>query len=376
MEPIRILQIVGGMNMGGIENFIMNVYRNIDRTKVQFDFFIHNDVDAIFEREIKELGGKIFKIPHITKSGHIRYMKNVRKFFKEHKEYQIIHSHYNEMSGFILKIANKEGVKIKIAHSHSAYPKYNSFLEKLYKCYSISLINKNSNLKFACSKIAGEWLYGKKEEFNVINNGIDSRKYIYNENIRKNKREELKINDNEIVIGHVGRLNHAKNHKFILEIFHKLLQLNFNYKLLLVGKGELENEILEKIKELKLEEKVMMLGVRKDVNELMQAFDFLLFPSIFEGLPVTLVESQGTGLKAFVSDVVTKEIDFNCGLIEFISLNKDAEYWADKINKNDIIERKDTSDTIKKYGYDVASNANILQEKYIELYQELTNGEK
>lgn len=368
-KPIRILQIVGGMDMGGIENFIMNVYRNVDRAKVQFDFFIHNDKDAIFENEIKELGGKIFKIPHITKSGHLKYIKNVRKFFKEHKEYQIIHSHYNEMSGFILKIANEEGVKIKIAHSHSAYPKYNSLLEKLYKCYSISLINKNSDFKFACSKIAGEWLYGKKEEFNVINNGIDSRKYIYNENIRKNKRDELKINDNEIVIGHVGRLNHAKNHKFILEIFHKLLQLNSNYKLLLVGKGELENEILAKIKELKLEEKVMMLGIRKDVNELMQAFDFLLFPSIFEGLPVTLVESQGAGLKAFVSDSVTREIDLECGLTEFISLEKSPKEWAEIIDRNKKYERKDTVEALRNYGYDMTQNAKELENLYIKLYE-------
>lgn len=371
MMPIRILQIVGGMNMGGIENFLMNIYRNIDREKVQFDFFIHNDIEAIFEDEIRDLGGKVFKIPHITKSGHMNYIKNIREFFREHKEYKIIHSHYNEMSGFILKIARQEKVKIKIAHSHSAYPKYKSFLEKIYKSYSIFLINKNVDYRFACSKIAGEWLFGKKEKFEIVLNGINAKNYIYNENIRKIKRDELKISDEEIVIGHVGRLNHAKNHKFILEIFKRLVEKNKKYKLLLIGNGELEEEIKQKIQELKIENNVFMLGVRKDVNELMQAFDLLLFPSIFEGLPVTLVESQGAGLKAIVSDVVTNEIDFKCNLIKFVSLNKSADEWANIIEKEKKYERINTSQIIKKYGYDMTENAKNLENRYIKLYNKI-----
>ena len=371
MKPIRILQIVGGMNMGGIENFLMNIYRNIDREKVQFDFFIHNDVEAIFENEIRNLGGKVFKIPHITKSGHMNYIKNVREFFRGHKEYQIIHSHYNEMSGFILKIARQDKIKIKIAHSHSAYPTYKSLLEKIYKSYSISLINKNVDYRFACSEIAGEWLFGKKEKFEIVLNGINAKNYTYNESIRKIKRAELKITDEEVVIGHVGRLNHAKNHKFILEIFKKLVGKNKNYKLLLIGNGELEEEIKQKIQELKIENNVSMLGVRKDVNELMQAFDLLLFPSIFEGLPVTLVESQGAGLKAIVSDVVTNEIDFKCNLIKFVSLNKSADEWVDIIEKEKKYERINTSQIIKKYGYDMTENAKNLENKYIELYNKI-----
>ena len=370
MEPIRVLQIVGGMNMGGIENFLMNIYRNIDRKKVQFDFFIHNDEDAIFEEEIKELGGKVYKIPHITKSGHFKYIKNLRKFFKEHSEYKVIHSHYNEMSGFILKEAKKNGDFITIAHSHSSYPKYKSLLEKIYKSYSIFLINKNSDKKFACSKIAGEWLFGKKEKFKIIYNGIDSKKYTYKEEIRKEKREFLEVKDEEKIIGHVGRLNFAKNHKFLLEVFKELcLQNKYKYKLLLVGNGELETEIKLKIKELRLENRVKMLGVRKDVNELMQAFDLLLFPSIFEGLPVTLVESQGASLKAIVSDVVTKDIDLNCNLIKFLSLDKTTQEWAEIIENEINYPRGDMSQYIMDAGYDIVKNAQILEDEYLRLYK-------
>lgn len=369
MKPIRILQIVGGMNMGGIENFLMNIYRNIDRERIQFDFFIHNDEDAIFEKEIKELGGRVYKIPHITKSGHFQYIRNLKKFFKEHSEYEIIHSHYNEMSGFILKEAKKNGKFITIAHSHSSYPKYKSLLEKIYKSYSISLINKNSDKKFACSKIAGKWLFGEKEKFKIIFNGIDSKKYVYDDNIRKNKRLILGVNETEKVIGHVGRLNFAKNHKFLLEVFKELcLQNKYKYKLLLVGNGELESEIRLKIKELKLESRVKLLGVRKDVNELMQAFDLLLFPSIFEGLPVTLVESQGASLKAIVSDVVTKDIDLNCNLIKFLSLDKTPQEWAEIIENEIDYPRGDMSQYIMDAGYDIVKNAQILEDEYLRLY--------
>ena len=368
-KPIRILQIVGGMDMGGIENFIMNVYRNIDRAKVQFDFFIHNDKDAIFENEIKELGGKIFKIPHITKSGHSSYIKNLKKFFQEHREYKVIHCHRDELNGLVLKEAKKNNVKVRISHSHNAYPKYNSLLGKLYKKYYLSQINKYATERFACSQIAGEWMYGKNTKFKVINNGIDVTKYTFNEKIRKLKREELKLKENEIAVGHIGRLVLQKNHKFLIEIFNELLKVNNNYKLFLIGEGELKEEIENKIKELKIENKVIFLGIRKDVNELLQGFDMFVFPSFHEGLPVTLVEAQGAGLKCFISDSITREIDLECGLTEFISLEKSPKEWAEIIDKNREYERKDTVEALRSHGYDMTQNAKKLEALYIKLYE-------
>ena len=367
-EPIRILQITGGMDMGGIENFIMNIYRNIDRTKVQFDFLIHQEEKQVFEDEILSLGGKIYRIPSIRKSGYFKYKKNLRKFFNN-SSYKAVHSHYNELSGIILKVAKQCGIQSRISHSHIAYPNYPNIILRLFGDYLRILLKKSSNLKFACSKLAGEWLYGKNNDFKVINNGIEPLNYKYNLDKSEIKRKELRLNDNNIVIGHVGRLNRQKNHKFLIEIFSKLVKINNNYKLFLVGIGELEKEIKEQIRNLNLENNVKLLGVRKDVNELLQAFDIFLFPSLYEGLPVTLVEAQGAGLKCFISDSVTREIDLECGLTEFISLNKPSKEWAEIIDKNKDYERKDTVEALRSHGYDMTQNAKELEDLYIELYE-------
>lgn len=368
VEPIRILQITGGMNMGGIENFIMNIYRNIDRNRVQFDFLIHQEKKQIFEDEIVALGGRVYRIPSLGKVGHFKYIKGLREFFNNHKEYKVVHSHYNTISGVILREAKRCGIPNRISHSHIAYPKYR-LIERIYKEYSKSLIKGIATQKFACSEKAGKWLYNGVDSFKVINNGIEPLKYNFSIEIRGQKREELSLKDNEIAVGHVGRLTEQKNHKFLLEIFDKLLKLNSKYKLFLIGNGELEKEIINQIRELKLENNVILLGVRKDVNELLQAFDLFVFPSLYEGLPVTLVEAQGAGLKCFISDSVTREIDLECGLTEFISLNKSAQEWAEIINNNKEYERKNTIEALRKHGYDMTQNAKELENLYIELYK-------
>ena len=367
-KPIRILQITGGMNMGGIENFIMNIYRNIDRTKVQFDFLIHQEEKQIFEDEILSLGGKIYRIPSFGKLGHFGYLKTLHKFFKEHLEYKVVHSHYNTVSGIILREAKRCGIKERIAHSHTSYPKYR-FIEKIYKSYSKFLINPNSTKKFACSKRAGEWLYGVNSDFKVINNGINPREYKFNQDLREEVRSELNIKDKEILIGHVGRFSEEKNHSFLIKIFNELLKKNKNYILALVGTGDTLDTIKKEVEKLNIDKNVKFLGVRKDVNRLLQAFDLFMLPSIFEGLPVTLIEAQGAGLKCFISNTVTKEIDLECGLIEFINLNKSPKEWADIIDKNREYERKDTVEALRSHGYDMTQNAKELEDLYIKLYE-------
>lgn len=209
IEPIRILQITGGMNMGGIENFIMNIYRNIDRDRVQFDFLIHQEEKQIFEDEIVALGGRVYRIPSLGKAGHFKYLKRLREFFNNHKEYKVVHSHYNTISGVILREAKRCGIPNRISHSHIAYPKYR-LVERIYKEYSKSLIRNIATEKFACSQKAGEWLYNGVESFKVINNGIEPLKYNFSMEIRGQKREELDLKDNEIAIGHIGRLTEQK----------------------------------------------------------------------------------------------------------------------------------------------------------------------
>lgn len=368
VEPIRILQITGGMNMGGIENFIMNIYRNIDRSRVQFDFLIHQEEKQIFEDEIVSLGGKVYRIPSLGKVGHFKYLKELREFFNIHKEYKIVHSHYNTISGVILREAKRCGIKTRIAHSHTSYPKYR-LIERIYKEYSRLLIRGNANKRFACSQKAGEWLYGINNEFEVINNGINPQEYLFNIKKRNEMRENLNLKTNDIVIGHVGRFSSEKNHSFLIDIFNELLKINKNYKLLLVGDGNTREEIEKKVQSLKLEDSVRFLGVRKDVKDILQGLDLFILPSVFEGLPVTLVEAQGAGLKCFISDSVTREIDLECGLTEFISLNKSAQEWAKMIDKNKDYIRKNTLNELRSHGYDMTQNAKELENFYIELYK-------
>ena len=366
-EPIRILQITGGMNMGGIENFIMNIYRNIDRSKVQFDFLIHQKEEQVFEKEIISLGGRVHKIDSLGKVGHFKYLKGLRDFFLKHKEYKIVHSHYNTISGIILREAKKCNIPIRISHSHTSYPKYR-FIEKIYKNYSKSLIKNSSSLKFACSKKAGEWLYGKTADFEVINNGINPKEYLYNQEKREYMRKKLNIFESDIILGHIGRFSNEKNHIFLIEVFKELSKINKNYKLFLVGDGDTRKDIEEKVEKLELGTKVKFLGVRKDVKDILQGLDIFILPSIFEGLPVTLVEAQGAGLKCFISDSVTKEIDLECGLTEFISLEKTAKEWAEIIDKNREYIRKNTVVALQNHGYDMTQNAKELEKKYIQLY--------
>ena len=212
-------------------------------------------------------------------------------------------------------------------------------------------------------------MFGKNGNFEIIKNGIAIKKFEYNEEIRSLKREELGLKDDEIVITHIGRFVLQKNHNFLVEIMKELVKLNSKYKLLLVGNGELEQKIKEKIEKLNLKKNIKILGVRKDINSILQATDLFILPSFHEGLPVTLVEAQGAGLKCFISDSVTREIDLECGLTEFISLNKSAQEWAEIIDNNKEYKRKNTVEALRKHGYDMTQNAKELENLYIELYK-------
>lgn len=371
-EPVRILQVVATLGMGGIENFIMNIYRNIDREKIQFDFLMHTEEKGIFEDEILSLGGKIYRIPFMTKVGHFKYLKELRKFYKSYSQYKIIHSHYNTISGLILREAKKCEIPIRISHSHAAYSKY-GLIENIYKNYSKSFINKVSTHRLACSNLAGEWLYTKKGNFKVINNGIEAKKYIFNFEKRQATKKLLNISEEEKIIGHIGRIDSGKNQNFIIDIFYEILKEEQNYKLILIGEGPLKRKLEEKVNKLGIEEKVIFLGIRKDVNNLLQAMDLFLFPSISEGLPVTLVEAQASGIPCFISDSVTKEIDLECNLTEFISLEKNAEEWKKIILNKRIKERKNTLIKIKEKKYDIEENVKEIEKFYLCLNGELKN---
>lgn len=359
MGVTRVLQVVSKMNMGGAENFIMNMYRNIDRNLVQFDFITHGK--GIFDKEITELGGKIYYLKYINKIGPVLYKKQLKKFFMEHDEYKIIHSHVNQTSGIILETAKKCGVPIRIAHSHSTDTLSNIFI-KQYKKILQKKLNLSANIKLACSDDAGRWLY-KNSNYEVIRNSIDIERFAFNEEKRKNIRTSLNIKDNEIVLGHVGRLEKVKNHKFLLEMMKKIETVNPNYFLLLIGEGSLKEEINLKIKELNLQNNVKLINNQKNINDFYNAMDVFVLPSLYEGIPLTLIEAICNGLPVYCSNNVDHEFE-NLENVTYLNIDN-PQIWVEKIiNINNTKQRFKVSKEILER-YDVKKEVEKLKNIYL-----------
>lgn len=365
MKPIRILQVVTIMNRGGLETMLMNYYRKIDRTKIQFDFMTHRQERGHYDDEIEALGGKIYRMSPIRPGNYRKYFKELDEFFKEHKEYTIVHSHINENSGFVLRAAKKAGIHCRIAHSHLS----NLKIDYKYPFRIYGRLNLKNNISdyFACSKKAGEWLFGKNiinsKKINILNNAVDLGKFEFNKEIRDKARAELGIKENK-VIGHIGRFNPQKNHNFLIDVLNEIYKKDKDVVLLLIGDGYLKEKIKNKVRNLKLEDRVKFLGVREDIHILIQAMDLFIFPSNFEGLAVSMVEAQANGLKVITSTGVIKESDIS-GKVEFLSLKKGAKYWADRVlSQNFDIENRNNSSILENY--DVNKSVEWLSKFYLE----------
>ena len=362
--PIRVLHVFGKMNRGGAETMIMSLYRNIDRKRIQFDFIVHTNEECDYNGEIKKLGGKIYSIPKYTGKNHFQYVNAWNLFLKMNPEYRIIHGHVRSTASIYLNIANKYGLTT-ISHSHNTSSgKGVSAIAKSVLQYPI---RSTANYFFACSLDAGEWLFGKdvlnSEKFHLLNNSIEANLFRFNEQTRMRIRKEFGIT-NEHLIGHVGRFHPQKNHDFIIEVFHAIKKKDKKAKLILVGEGELKKGVQQKVDKYDLNEDVIFTGVRSDIPDLLQAFDVFFMPSVHEGLPVTLMEAQASGLKCVVSDNITPDVKIT-NLVEFISLEKPVEYWANRIMPNLTNDkRNDTFMEICKAGYDVKENAQWLEEFY------------
>lgn len=366
-KPIRVLQVFALMNRGGAETMIMNLYRNIDRTKVQFDFIVHTNKACAYDDEIKNLGGKIYRVPRYNGKNHLQYKRAWNKFFQEHPEYKIIHGHVRSTAAIYLRIAKKYGL-ITIAHSHST-SSGNGFSAIVKKVLQYP-IRYTADYLFACSKSAGEWLFGKKackgDNFFVFKNAIDAKKFIYNKEIRERKRKELHI-ENKFVIGHIGRFHLSKNHTFLIDVFKEIYDRNENSVLVLVGDGELRSSIEKKVNDLRLSGSVIFTGVRSDVPQLLQAMDVFVFPSLYEGLPVTVVEAQAAGLPCFVTEAIPREA-YLTDHVYSISYKQSAKHWANEILKYYILfKRKNSLSQIKSQGYDVLSTAKAIEDFYFQI---------
>lgn len=371
MKPIRIAQVIGKWLGGGVESVVMNYYRNIDRNKIQFDFFCDEDSTNIPYEEIEKLGGKVILIPPYQKV--ISYQKKLQEILKE-SNYKIIHSHINTLSMFPLRAAKKAGVPVRIAHSHSTSNKKEwkkNILKNILKPFS----KKYATDYMCCSELAGRWLFGNKvyDEGKVylLNNAISLEEFRYNEKMRKNKRAELNIPDKKLVIGHIGRFVKQKNHTFLIDIFNEIHKLKPDSILLLAGQGPLQDEIKQKVKDLQIDDSVKFLGQRNDVNELYQAFDVFLLPSLYEGLPVVGVEAQASGCLCYLSDDMTKETKVLDSTV-FMSLFNTSEEWAKNIISSAIkFEKRNTKEEVSQYGFNIRKEAINLEKKYEELYNEV-----
>ena len=361
---IRVLQVVTHMNRGGLETMLMNYYRHIDRRRVQFDFLVHRAERADYDDEIESLGGKIYRLPRLV-PWSLSYHKALDSFFETHPEYQIIHVHQDCLSSVILKAAKKHGVPVRIAHSHCANQ------DKDLK-YPIKLCCKKwiptyaTNL-FACGRDAGRWMFGGAP-FQILNNAIDAKAYAFSPHKRAEMRAALGLPHEAFVVGHVGRFSPPKNHDGLLAIFEEIHRRDNDAVLLLVGddRCELGNKIHEKVKSLGLENHVIFTGVRSDVNDLLQAMNVFVFPSRYEGLPVTMVEAQAAGLPCYISDHVPPECALT-DLVTTIPLSASPETWAGCI-LTARTDRVDTYDEIAAAGFDIAENAKWLQNYYEEAH--------
>lgn len=372
MKPIRILHVVGRMDRGGIETLIMNIYRTIDRSMVQFDFLAHYGKEADYNEEIRSLGGYIYEMPRIKSTKrtyyhkYFQYRKALNNFFSEHTEYSIIHGHMTNTAAIYMPIAKKHGVTCCIAHSHLS--KSREGLTGLLTSILQINIQKHANEFFACSESAAKWLFSDKDirsnKVVIIKNAIDSAKFKYNADKAIKVKEDLGLAES-LIIGNVARFFSEKNHVFLIEIFNELISMYENSILLLIGEGVLLSSIIQEVKRQRLESKVRFLGIRDDVDDLMQAMDVFVLPSLFEGLPIVGVEAQASGLPCIMSTGVPNETDIT-GLVRFLPLEAGAKAWAqailDSYKQN---KRGDTQGQIIKAGYDISTTAKFLQEYYL-----------
>jgi len=372
---IRVLHIVDKMNRGGIETLLMNLYRNIDKNTVQFDFLVHTDKIGDFDDEIKQMGGLIFQIIP-RKQGVLKNYKSLKKFFKDHPEYKIVHQHISSLSYVTpLKIASKLKIPFRIIHAHNT-KQGGRFFHRILHWYNKLFLSSYANMYWTCSIASAEWFYTNQiissKNYKLVNNAIDTEKFTFDLKVRTSKRVELDLSD-KFVVGHVGRFSNQKNHLYLIEIFKSLADGNSKAHLLLIGDGYLRKDIEIKVKEYNLSNKVSMLGVRKDIPELLQAMDVFVMPSFHEGLPVTLVEAQASNLPCIISDTITSEVIINDNVFK-CSLNAEVIQWVELIKQSILLsKRANKRENVINNGYDIENVSSDVLQSYVKVLEGRVN---
>lgn len=360
---IRVLQCVNNMHRAGLETILMNYYRNMDRSKIQFDFLTHRPETSDYDEEILSLGGRIYHAPRLYPWNYPSYFAYMKRFFREHPEYKIVHSHIDAMSYLPLLTAKRAGVPIRIAHSHNTdIDRDYKYILKQYFRYRLPSA---ANYFCSCGAEAGRFLF-QREDARWIPNAIEPERFLFAPQVREIKRGELGLGD-AFALGHIGRFSDQKNHTFLLELFAAVLEREPGAVLLLAGTGETEPRIRNQAAEMGLEENVRFLGKRADVNELYQAMDVFVMPSLFEGVPVVGIEAQFAGLPCVFSDKVPPEVAFT-DLCRFVELEKPASFWAEQVLAARQQER--SAEPVSGSAYDAARASRDLEEYYQRLIQD------
>lgn len=361
---IRVLHVFGCLERGGAETMIMNYYRHIDRTKIQFDAITHLKAIGSYESEIISLGGKIYRLPRFKGYNIIQYIYAWDKLLSIHREWDIIHIHTFTIAGLILPIAKKYDIKIRITHSHNTIKNFSLF-KGIANLLLKRIALKYSTNFWACGQEAGMHYFGNNK-FKIMKNAINTSNYNFSKEVRKLKRKELECNG-KLIIGHIGSFRIEKNHSFIIDIFAYIHKINNNAILLLIGDGALRVQIEQKVQNLNLSNNVILTGTRSDIPELLQAMDVFLFPSLFEGLGLVVIEAQAAGLSSIISDTVPNEAMITT-LTHKMQLSANAEEWATEVLKYaEIRERKNMYETICNSGYDISANVKWLESYYSKL---------
>lgn len=360
-EPIRILHMIGSLNVGGSQSMIINLHKAIDKTKVQFDYIIDHPGHLYYESVVKSLGGKIYEFPTFKGHNFFEIRKVWKQFLKDHPEYKILHSHVRSYASLYLPIAKKFGLKT-IIHSHST--SNGKGMGSVVKRIMQYPLRWQADYFFGCSKEAGAWLFGNNvvnsPKFHILQNAIDTEQYRFNPEIRKEYREKLGLGDKKTFI-HVGRFHPAKNHPFLLKVFDEIHRQDSNTKLLLVGDGTLRNAIEKQIEMLGLQNDVVLLGNRRDVPSLLQSADCFLFPSVWEGFGMVAVEAQAAGLPCICSEFVPKSVNVsnNCWFVSTENVCK----WIEIINQLRILNNRNEIQHLNDF--DIRNTAKKIEDFYV-----------
>lgn len=362
----RVLQVLGTTNLGGAESRVMDIYRHLDRDRLQFDFLITEGHNGHFDEEIRKLGGNIYFLPAYRVVNRGEYVKAVKDFFAKHRDYIAVHGHMTSTASIYLPIAKEAGIPLTIAHARSAGT--DSGIKGILTKRMRKNLYKKCDRMMACSELAAAAVFGSERyeagEVTVWPNAISVKDFAFDENIREEIRQQYGIGDEELLVGHVGRFHEAKNHLFIIDVFKELVALEPESRLMFLGDGALRPQVEEKVAALGLSDKVIFAGNHSPISPYYQAFDMFLFPSIFEGMPGTVVEAQAAGLPCLISDAITPQVCAT-NLVNQESLNKDAAFWAGELVEM-YEKRGERSRGNELLGTDYDVHTQV--EKYYEIY--------